>query len=46
MKTAAKLKLNAGRCGWARKKIFHSVLLKTVLNSIFKQHKQKKMTEG
>ena len=44
VKTTAKLHLNVGRRGWARKKIFHSILLKTTLNSIFKQLKQK-MTE-
>ena len=45
MKTTAKLNLNVGCHGWARKKIFHFTLLKTALNSIFKQLKQKKMTE-
>ena len=45
MKTIAKLTLNVGRHGWARKKTFRSILLKTALNSIFKQLKQKKMTE-
>ena len=45
MKTTAKLILNVGCHDWARKKFFHSILLKTALNRIFKQRKQKKMTE-
>ena len=45
MKTTAKPILNVGCHDWARKKFFHSILLKTALNSIFKQLKQKKMTE-
>ena len=45
MKTTAKVNLNVGCHGWVRKKISHSILLKRTFSSIFKQRKQKKMTE-
>ena len=35
VKTTAKLNLNVGGHGWAREKIFHSILLEAALNSIF-----------